>query len=409
MKNYLLLFVWLLIQQTPFAQHSDPDIPYPSSTEWTPELSLGLDDISQKVLDSIVEVNHGTSPNYISSRIKYGYDSEGHQIRFISLNYSSAAPYPISFGQRVLTEFSANEEVRVSQLWEGGEWQNSSRWTSILDSDGRVVESSQESWPFGGVDWENNERSTYNYDDATDQLLTVLVYDWMNYNWVLSQRFRRSYNADGLLSKLEIHDWNSVTQEWKLDRETDYTYDGLQQLTARLTFALAVNGMDLYLQMEERFFYNGDTQLDSSFLLRTIPNTPVFGLRNHRFYESSTVSYDTTFRWDLVEENWLRTGYSRLERDDDGDLQTIERFSFDPDTGLPILARTRTYYYSQLNVGTTAPAPQSQLNCLLVNPHPGPQTVTCSKASEPVRDIVARVYDLQGRLHWSRPLQAQGR
>ena len=91
MKNYLLLFAGLLLQQLLFAQY--------------PALNLELADTSTKVLDSIVEVNNGASPNFISNRIQYAYDSEGREIRSTDLGYSPIAPHPLSSGQRVNTDF----------------------------------------------------------------------------------------------------------------------------------------------------------------------------------------------------------------------------------------------------------------------------------------------------------------
>ncbi|MEO0779658.1 MAG: hypothetical protein AAF146_24065, partial [Bacteroidota bacterium] len=249
MKNYLLLFAGLLLQQLLFAQY--------------PALNLELADTSTKVLDSIVEVNNGASPNYISNRIQYAYDSEGREIRSTDLGYSPIAPHPLSSGQRVITDFLSNREVQSTQTWNDIDWENSSRQTDQLDTDGRIVERIRESWLLGLSVWEKEQRLTYTYDGTTDRPSIILIDDWLDENWELDRRLRYTYDADGLLRKLEVQIWNFSTQDWELDRETDYTYDELEQLTARLTYDLVDNTTDLFLSIEERFFYNGDTQLDS--------------------------------------------------------------------------------------------------------------------------------------------------
>ena len=407
-----ILFSWLLVVSSfhlAWSQSPDPTLWSDSTVRIPASATQGDEDTSVKVLDSIVGISYEAAQEYVYSRNHYAYGPDGRRNLWINFEYESTIPPTILLGQRLVSEFLPDLEIVTSEFWQAGAWQNLLRQTDSLDVLGRTTSLLIERASFDNGEWVPFRYQNNRYEGNTDRLLARALWLWNDGHWERTDRWENTYDADGLRTKEERHRWNTDTQIWEPYRETYHTYDELQQLTASLHYEWNTDTVDWYLRSEAYAAYNGDTQLDSAWWFTRPLDQALAGGKNCYTYAGNNVIIDTTYVLNEGSGEWYRQRYARLEYDGDGDLRTVKNFRYAPNDDQAFLLNVDEYFYAGIGVATRSPQVHSAWQCQLANPHPGPQTVTCSTASEPVRDIVARVYDLQGRLHWSRPLQAQGR
>jgi hypothetical protein len=79
-------------------------------------------------------------------------------------------------------------------------------------------------------DWDLTQKTYYNYDNE-GRITSDITYDVQAFPPADFGRADYTYNAEGLLEKVDRYLWDAVLGDWGISKETFYTYDANQNIT----------------------------------------------------------------------------------------------------------------------------------------------------------------------------------
>ncbi len=156
----------------------------------------------------------------------FTYNSDGQLIERIEYEYDDPAWY--EWYKNVYT-YNSNGDIaeNIYQEWDDGlnAWENSSKFTTVYNSDNLPTESYDFSWDVITQQWINDYHSLYTFTNTlwtewVDQIWDKNASSWMNYT-----KDDFSYNAKGDLDSFVSSYWDSATGAWENGEKYSMLYN----------------------------------------------------------------------------------------------------------------------------------------------------------------------------------------
>jgi hypothetical protein len=238
--------------------------------------------------DVLKQVNHHTVHNYSGMSIpdEFLFSQKIYKTGSINQTFyvDTVFVYTSTGEQRVIYSYSSAGIITETfyQKLNGSKWENFQRISNIFDSNGNLINYSQEVWQ--NNQWLIQLRSTFTYNSngqveqrlieqpvnniltngslttyTYNNNITVIFQNWQNNNWV--NYSKDIYDLDGLGNQLsDTHqEWQSST--WINIRRFLSTYDGNSNLLSRSTELWNDNWENGY---RETYTYDGNNNMLTS-------------------------------------------------------------------------------------------------------------------------------------------------
>lgn len=113
-------------------------------------------------------------------------------------------------------------EVSVAEVWndEAGEWQNGSRSEFDYDAEGNITLQLNQVWD--GSAWQNSTRINNTYENGN--LTLQLTETWAGF-WINSTRTSTMYNSEGRPTETLVENWDFINSNWVNAFLTTFSYE----------------------------------------------------------------------------------------------------------------------------------------------------------------------------------------
>ncbi len=207
---------------------------------------------------------------------------------------------------RFLTTYYLNELVSLyeEQTWNGTDWENSFRYESLYDAENRVSEYNVYIW--NGTSWNNMYKTIYTYFSAGN-LETITDQYWDGTDWINSYKYSFQYNTNNDVSERLTEEW--FENNWKNSILDVYTYNPQNQLGLVASFWWP----DTTWKESVEIYYEYDNYGNINDMLTKFWESEELGLQNkyHTIYEylpaTSLKTKEENQEWNLQLEGWTNT------------------------------------------------------------------------------------------------------
>ena len=222
------------------------------------------------------------------------------------------------------------ETLRLSEA--NGEWINSSLTTNTYNDNNQLIQSLRENWT--GTDWMNAGLDTYMYENDNPTL--VLRQTWFEEEWKSYYRESLSYfDGTNLLDTVLIQDDWYMPLELNNSRLNNYTsYDQNGRLLEWYTTYWDPYEMAWINPNRYQYTYNAEGYPILYQAADWIEDMWVTDRQSIYTYNADDLLLSTLSQsWDEEEQDWVSTGLSEREYDEDGNITLYQVSRYNEETG----------------------------------------------------------------------------
>ncbi len=195
-----------------------------------------------------------------------------------------------------------HETFRFATEFQNTNWINNFRYTSTYDAQGNLTLRTYQYWI--NNTWQNGNQYSCTYN-ANQQVLETLYQTWSvgTNSWTNAGRIVQTYNAAGLLTKLENFVWNG---SWQPGSRQDYTYNSSNKLIVKEAYNYINNAWEGVLRQQFLYAFGFVSQITESVWDN---GNWILSTQNVRLINGSAtparLEQETTFYRDASNQNWV--------------------------------------------------------------------------------------------------------
>jgi len=155
---------------------------------------------------------------------EYEYDSHGNETLYVESMWAGEEwmvmfKYKTEYGY----DASGNITLMVFYDWMDDDWVVAYKNVYEYNAAGNVTMSASYGWDDDTNDWRGWEQYDYLYDDATEELTTLISYYWEDNEWIESYKYEYEYDTSGNMTVSVSYNWEN--NGWVEAEKYEYMYD----------------------------------------------------------------------------------------------------------------------------------------------------------------------------------------